>query len=84
MTSAGSSKIGILVADWSRVKSSEPNAGDVTRKIGPLYFTYHRIVISRKQEKKGFQSSPTEKTLITKNYSRPKMNIAVRCLGQNH
>ena len=31
--------IWILVADWSRVKSSEPNAGDVTRKIGPLYFT---------------------------------------------
>ena len=39
VTSAGSGKIWILVADWSRVKSSEPNAGDVTRKIGPLYFT---------------------------------------------
>ena len=29
----------MLVANWSRVKSSEPNAGDVTRKTGPLYFT---------------------------------------------
>ena len=38
MTSTGSGKIWILVADWSRVKSSEPNAGDITRKIGPLYF----------------------------------------------
>ena len=32
MTSAGSGKIWILVADWSRCKSSEPNTGDVTRK----------------------------------------------------
>ena len=28
----------MLVADWSRLELSEPNAGDVTRKIGPLYF----------------------------------------------
>ena len=35
----GTGKIWILVADWSRFKSSEPNAGHVTRKIGPLYFT---------------------------------------------
>ena len=34
------SKFWIFVADWSRVKSSEPNAGDVARKIGPLYFTH--------------------------------------------
>ena len=34
----GSGKIWILVPDWSRLKSSEPKAGDVTRKIGPLYF----------------------------------------------
>ena len=34
----GSGKIWILVPDWSRFKSSEPNAGHVTRKIGPLYF----------------------------------------------
>ena len=38
MTSSGSGKIWILVADWSRLESSEPNAGDGTRKIGPLYF----------------------------------------------
>ena len=31
-------KIWILVADWSRFQSVEPNAGDVARKIGPLYF----------------------------------------------
>ena len=36
---AGSGKIiWILVADWSSVKSSEPNACDVTHKIRPLYF----------------------------------------------
>ena len=35
MTALGSSKIWILVPDWSRLKSSEPKAGDVTRKIGP-------------------------------------------------
>ena len=34
----GSGKIWILVHDWSRFKSSKPNAGHVTRKIGPLYF----------------------------------------------
>ena len=28
--------------DWSRFKSSEPNAGHVTRKIGPLYFSENR------------------------------------------
>ena len=38
MTALGSSKIWILVPDWSRLKSLEPKAGDVTRKIGPLYF----------------------------------------------
>ena len=36
----GSGKIWILVSDWSRFKSSEHNAGHVTRKIGPLYFKY--------------------------------------------
>ena len=25
--------------NWSRLKSAEPNAGDVTRKISPLYFS---------------------------------------------
>ena len=40
MTALGSGKIWILVPDWSRLKSSEPDAGDVTPKIGPLYFTY--------------------------------------------
>ena len=39
MTTLGSGKIWILVPDWSSLKSSEPKAGDVTRKIGPLYFT---------------------------------------------
>ena len=39
MTALGSGKIWILVPDWSRLKSSEPKAGDVTRKIGPLYFS---------------------------------------------
>ena len=38
MTALGSSKIWILVPDWPRLKSSEPKAGDVSRKIGPLYF----------------------------------------------
>ena len=32
-------KTWILVADWLRFQSLEPNAGDVTRKICPLYFT---------------------------------------------
>ena len=40
MTALGSGKIWILVPDWWRLKSSEPKAGDVTRKIGPLYFTF--------------------------------------------
>ena len=39
MTALGSGKIWILIPDWSRLKSSEPKAGDVTRKIGPLYFS---------------------------------------------
>ena len=38
MTALGSGKIWILVPDWSRLKSLEPKAGDVTHKIGPLYF----------------------------------------------
>ena len=38
MTALGSGKIWILVPDWSRLKSSEPKAGDVTCKIDPLYF----------------------------------------------
>ena len=38
MTALGSCKIWILVLDWSRIKSSEPKAGDVTRKIDPLHF----------------------------------------------
>ena len=29
-----------FVPDWSRFKSSEPNAGHMTCTIGPLYFTY--------------------------------------------
>ena len=36
-------QIWILVTDWSRFKSSEPNADHVTRKIGPLYFTLWSI-----------------------------------------
>ena len=39
MTSSGSGKIWILVPDWSRLKSSEPKAGDVTHMVGALYFT---------------------------------------------
>ena len=39
MKALGSSKIWILVPDWSRLKSSEPKAGDVTRKISHLYLT---------------------------------------------
>ena len=38
MTALVYSKIWILVPDWSRLKSSEPKAGDVTRKIVPVYF----------------------------------------------
>ena len=34
----GSGKIWILVPDLSRFKPSKPNAGHLTRKIGPLYF----------------------------------------------
>ena len=40
MTALGSGKIWILVPDWSRLKSSEPKAGDAPRQIGPLYFTF--------------------------------------------
>ena len=40
VTSSSSGKIWIIVADWSRIKSSEPDTRDVTRKIGPLYFTF--------------------------------------------
>ena len=36
MTALGSGKIWILVPDWSRLKSSEPKASDITRKISPL------------------------------------------------
>ena len=50
MTSSGSGKIWILVAEWSRLESSEPNADDVTRKIGPLYFTYIDISNGQKFE----------------------------------
>jgi hypothetical protein len=35
----GSGKILILIPDWSSFKSLEPDAGHVTRKIGPMYFT---------------------------------------------
>ena len=47
MTALGSSKIWILVPDWSRLKSSEPKAGDVTRMIGPLYFNNCFIFLCR-------------------------------------
>ena len=40
MTALGSRQIWILVPDWSRLKSSEPKAGDVTCKISPLYFNF--------------------------------------------
>ena len=39
MTALGSGKIWILFPDWSRLKSLELKAGDVTRKIGSLYFS---------------------------------------------
>ena len=45
MTALGSGKIWILVPDWSRLKSSEPKAGDVTRKIDHLYFTDLNIFV---------------------------------------
>ena len=51
MTSAGTGKIWILVPDWSRVKSLEPNAGDVTRKIGSLYFKTLLVTILSKKLK---------------------------------
>ena len=38
MTALGFGKMLILVPDWSRLKSLEPKAGDVKRKINPLYF----------------------------------------------
>ena len=43
MTALGSGKLWILYPDWSMLKSSEPKPGDVTRKIGPLYFTWISI-----------------------------------------
>ena len=48
MTALGSGKIWILVPDWSRLKSSEPKAGDVTHKIGPLYFIIHMACLISK------------------------------------
>ena len=42
---SGYGKIWILVPDCSRIKSSEPDAGYMTRKIGPLYFTLKLDVI---------------------------------------
>ena len=39
VTALRSGKIWKLIHDWSRLKSSEPKAGDNTRKMGPLYFT---------------------------------------------
>ena len=51
MTALGSGKIWILVPDWSRLKSLEPKAGDVTRKIGPLYFNLKQIKIFKKRQK---------------------------------
>ena len=41
MAALGSGKIWVLVPAWSRLKSLEPDAGDVTRKIDPLYFISH-------------------------------------------
>ena len=65
MKSSGSSKIWILVPDWSRFKSMEPNADHVTRKIGPLYFkiwfsntvfdVQTLYIISTKQQKQTFK-----------------------------
>ena len=43
MTALGYGKIWILVLDWSRLKSSEPKAVDITRKINPLYFIYSSL-----------------------------------------
>ena len=66
MTSEGSGKIWILVADWSRVKSSEPNAGDVTRKIGPLYFKSCEIVFCCKNQNKNYFRFKFRLTTLTK------------------
>ena len=52
MTTLGSSKIWILVNDWSGFESSEPNACDVTCKIGPLYFKKILTAWLVKKEKK--------------------------------
>ena len=50
MTVLGSIKIWILIPDWSRLKSSEPKAGDVTHKIGPLYFNVQcKLVVNMKK-----------------------------------
>ena len=46
VTAIGSGKIWILVADWSRFKSAEPNAGHMTHKIGPLYSNQNKSLES--------------------------------------
>ena len=54
---SGSGKICILVPDWSRFKSLEPNAVDVTGKMGPLYFNMKPIFKSWNLGKKfGFKN----------------------------
>ena len=47
MTADSDKIIWILVADWSSVESSEPNAYDVTLNIRPLYFTEKLKSISK-------------------------------------
>ena len=35
-----------LIGHWSRLESSEPNAGDDTRKICPLYFITYAFILN--------------------------------------
>ena len=48
----GSVKIWILVPDWFKFKSSEPNANHVTRKIGPLHFK--TTIVKKLRKSKNF------------------------------
>ena len=67
MTVGSGKMIWILVANWSSVESSESNACDVTREIGPLYFNkpaytaslYYKGSNSNwKMRRKKFQTTP--------------------------
>ena len=41
------------MSDWSMFKSLEPNAGDATHKIGPMYFKKSIKIDAISREKSG-------------------------------